>query len=140
MAGIKPLDAVARKWKRVASGAQLEYEEGVRNPRRSWATETAKSEDAYQKGVQAAISKKRFGAGVRKAGDAKWQENALKKGPMRYSQGVDLAEDAYLAGFQKYHAALANLVLPPRGPKGDPANINRVAIVAKTLHDIKVAG
>lgn len=138
MAGIKPLNSVAAKWSRVAGAAQGEYEEGVKNPRRSWAAETAKAEAAYDKGVQAAISAKRFGKGVRAAGDAKWQQNAIEKGPARYSQGVGLALEAYQTGFEPYHRALSSLVLPARGPKGDPGNINRVAIVAKTLHDIKM--
>lgn len=137
MAGIKPLGNVADKWARVAGGAQAEYTEGVKNPRRSWATETAKSEDAYTKGVQAAIARKAFGSGVRKAGDDKWQRNSIEKGPARYAQGVGLAKSDYEKGFAPYHSALSNLTLPPRGPKGDPANIQRVAVVAKTLHDIK---
>lgn len=137
MAGIKPLGKVSEKWARVAGGAQAEYEEGVKNPRRSWATETQKAEDAYNKGVQAGISRKAFGSGVRKAGDEKWQRNSAEKGPARYTQGVQLAESDYQKGFAPYHQALSNLTLPARGPKGDPANINRVAIVAKTLHDIK---
>lgn len=138
MAGIKPLDQVGAKWNRVASGAQVEYEEGVKNPRRSWAEETAKAEASYNKAVQDAIGRKAFGAGVRRAGDSKWQKNAIEKGPDRYAQGIRLSENAYIEGFGPYHAALARLVLPARGPKGDPKNIERVRVVASTLHDIKV--
>ena len=138
MAGIKPLDQVGKKWNRVASGAQIEYEEGVKNPRRSWAEETAKAEDSYNKGVQAGISRKAFGSGVRRAGDTKWQTNSITKGPDRYAQGIRLSENAYIEGFAPYHAALARISLPPRGPKGDPKNIERVRMVASTLHDLKV--
>lgn len=139
MAGIKPLNSVGDKWARVAGGAQAEYEEGVKNPRRSWSTETARAEKAYEAGVQAAIARKAFGSGVKAAGDEKWQRNAIEKGPQRYAQGVGLAQGDYEKGFAPYHQALSNLTLPARGPKGDPKNINRVAIVAKTLHDIKTS-
>lgn len=139
MAGIKPLDQTGAKWKRVAGSAQREYEEGVRNPRKSWATQTAAAESSYNQGVQDAISRGSFGAGVKRAGDAKWQKNAVEKGPQRFSQGVGLAEDAYVNGFEPYHRAIANLSLPPRGPKGDPKNIDRVRAVSETLHDLKIS-
>lgn len=139
MAAIKPLNAVAEKWRRVASAAATEYEEGVKNPRKSWAVETAKAEGAYNAGIQAAISRKSFAAGVRAAGDEKWARGAILKGPMRYSQGIELSQDNYSAGFEPYHRAIAAITLPARGPKGDPKNIQRVAIVAKTLHDLKLA-
>ena len=138
MAQIKSSTAAASKWKRRSETAQGEYEEGVRSPRTGWAQATAASEKAYEAGVQAAIGRKAFGAGVKNAGDTKWQQNALAKGPARYTQGVGLAENAYEAGFAPYRQVISNLNLPARGPKGDPTNIQRVAAVAKALHDAKL--
>lgn len=134
---IKSTDRIKAKWARVTSGAGNEYLEGVTNPRSSWASGAAGAEKAYNAGVQAAITRGGFGKGVRKAGDKKWQDNAISKGPARFSQGVSLAEDAYAAGFAPYADTLKALTLTPRGAKGDPANINRVAQVAKALNDKK---
>lgn len=138
MAKIKALDKIADKWTRVAGAAGAEYEEGVRNPRADWATETQKAETNYEQGVQASISRKAFGKGVKSAGTDKWQRNAIEKGPIRFTQGVQLSKKAYEDGFSPFRETIAALKLPPRGPKGDPKNILRVAAVAKALHDRKL--
>lgn len=138
MAGIKSLDKIREKWKRVSAGAQAEYEAGVREPRRDWASATAAAEDAYRKGVTLAASAGRFGKGVKKAGTSKWQAMALKKGPHRWAEGIGFAEDAYATAFAPYHTALGAITYPAKGPKGDPGNIARVAIVAKVLHELKL--
>ena len=139
MPAVKPLDRISSKWARVAAASQSEYEEGIKNPRKSWSAETAKAESAYEAGIQQAISKKRFSAGVKKAGDAKWQENALAKGPARWSQGIGLSTAAYEQGFAPFRAVIEGITLPARGPKGDPKNIRRVEVIAKALHEKKLA-
>lgn len=138
MAAIKDTSRSAEKWKRRTETAGPEYEEGVRNPRSDWAEKTAEAESNFEQGIQAAISKKSFGKGVRKTGTEGWQRAALEKGPTRFAQGVSGAADKYRDGFQPYADTIKNLNLPARGPKGDPKNIARVAMVAKALHDKKV--
>jgi hypothetical protein len=140
MASIKALDKIASKWSTVTPQRAAEYSEGVQNPKADWAAETLKGSANYVKGIQAAIANKSFDKGVSKAGTDLWKKKTLEKGPLRWQQGVSISASDYQAGFSKYHAALSSLQLPPRGPKGDPGNINRVALVAKTLHDLKVKG
>ena len=140
MTQVKSLDRIGAKWTRVTSAAGAEYEEGVRNPTKDWKTETGNANAAYKAGLQKSIADDRFKKGVDAAGTSKWQDMAIAKGPSRFAQGVSIAGDAYTAGFSPYRAVLQGLTLPPRGAKGDPSNINRVAVVAKALHDKKVAG
>ncbi len=140
MAEIKDLSTIGRKWATVTPQRQGEYEEGVKNPKRDWAQATVAAADAQAKAVQAAISAKSFEKGVAKAGTSKWQEKTLTKGPTRWAQGVSLSQSDYEAGFGPFREVIARTVLPKRGPKGDPANIQRVAVLAKALHDAKVAG
>jgi hypothetical protein len=139
MAKIKDVSVIAAKWARRSSTAGPEYEEGVRNPRRSWSSATAAAEEAYKRGVTAAITRGAFGKGVRKAGDAKWSEAAISKGPNRFAEGVSGAQPAYASGYAPYASVISSLTLPARGAKGDPANINRVAVLAKALHDTKIS-
>lgn len=134
MPSVKPLDKISAKWSRVCQTAQPNYEDGVRNPRASWAEQTAKAAQAYAAGVQQAVSSGRFAKGVATAGDAKWQTNAVQKGPGRWAEGVRLSQDAYERGFSPYRQVLEGLTLPPRGPVGDPSNINRVKVIAEALH------
>ena len=138
MPAVKSLERSAAKWIRQASTSGPEYEAGIQNPRRPWAEATAAAEVNYEQGVQKAIASKRFGKGVTKAGDAKWKKNSLEKGPRRWIEGISVSEQAYKDGFAPFRAALESLSLPARGPKGDPKNINRVAAVAKKLHDTKL--
>lgn len=140
MAQIKSMDRIDAKWKRVTSAAGAEYAEGVQNPTKDWKTETAGANAAYKAGLNKSMANDSFLKGVNAAGSDKWQKNAIAKGPDRFMQGVSLAGDAYTQGFTPYRQVIASTSLPPRGAKGDPTNINRVAVLAKALHDKKVAG
>ena len=126
MARIKSLDAIVEKYTRVTPGRTEDYRLGVENPRESWAKQTQAAEGNYEAGVQKAIAEKRFGKGVSAAGDAKWLRGAVEKGVVRWGPGVAAAGPEFASGFGKIHQAIAGASLPPRGPKGDPRNLERV--------------
>ena len=134
MPAVKSLDKISAKWAEVSQRSQGAYEDGVRNPRKDWAKNTAAAANAYASGVQAAVSSGRFAKGVTRAGTAKWQANAIEKGPGRWAEGIRLSQSAYERGFAPYRTVLENLTLPARGPVGDPSNINRVKVIAEALH------
>lgn len=138
MANIKDMAKIAEKWARASASAQTEYEDGIRNPKADWMTQTVASEKNYNAGVQAAIGRGAFGKGVKALGTAGWQAAALAKGVARWAQGISLSLDKYIKGFEPYRQVIASLTLPARGPKGDAGNIQRVATVAKALHDAKI--
>lgn len=138
MPAIKSLDRISKKWVAQSAVSEPSYLEGVENPTKDWEKETLAAEAIFEAAIQKAIQAKTFGKGVRRAGTEKWQLNAISKGPARWSQGIALAENAYADGFAPYADVIRNLTLPPRGPKGDPKNIARVAALAKALHDKKV--
>jgi len=131
--------ASARKWARRAGSAGIEYEEGVKAPRRDWATTTAAANEAYKRAVVEAAQKDRFKAGVTKAGTSKWQSAAIAKGPGRYSEGVALAEGAYEEGFRPFAETIRSIKLSPRGPKGSAENLKRVAEMSQALHQKKIS-
>ena len=135
---VKNLSDTASKWARRAGSASQEYSEGVSNPRRSWEQATKASEKNYEAGVNAAIGRKAFGKGVGEAGDAKWQQRSQELGSARFSSGVQASEGAYNEGFAPYLQTLQSITLPPRGSKGSPENLNRVAAVANALRAKKV--
>lgn len=138
MAQIKSMDRITSKWKDRAAVSGDAYRQGIEQPRGDWATNAKAAESNYEKGVQAAISRKGYGKGIAKAGTAAWQQGALNKGTQRWSQGISTATDKYQKGFEPFRATIAGLNLPARGPKGDPGNINRVSVIAKALHDKKL--
>ena len=140
MVKTKPLDYIVGKWTRRVEAATPDYEYGIKNPRKDWAEETKKAEAAWADGVQKAISEGRFVKGVESAGTKKWQEKALKVGVKRYSEGVRAAKDDYKAKMAKILEILAGIELPPRGPRGDPRNYDRVKVIGDALHKAKIEG
>lgn len=139
MAFIRSIDVISKKWADVTPGRSKEYESGVSNPRRPWMEATVNAEGAYEEGVSAAITKKRFGRGVREAGNQAWLDGAVKKGVSRWGPGVRLGVDKYRKGFAPYRDAIERTVLPPRYARRDPRNLERVRAVVDALVAAKEA-
>lgn len=137
MAAIKPIEQSSDKWVRRASVAGPDYLAGVQSPRKAWAAAAIDAEPNYKAGVVAAAGRGAFGIGVRAAGDEKWRSGAIKKGPGRFAEGVAIGRDDWGKGFAPYQSAIAAVTLPPRGPKGSPQNIQRVATIATTLRALR---
>ncbi len=137
MANIKPIDQASDKWIRRAAVAGPDYQKGIENPKADWETASIEASGNYKAGVIAAANAGRFERGIKIAGTAKWKRNAMAKGPNRFAEGVALAQDDWEKGFGPYHSVIAALKLPPRGPKGSPANMQRVAAVAMALRSLK---
>lgn len=130
---------IARKWARVTSERTTDYEEGVRNPQADWAEETAGAEGRYEEGVKTAMAQKRFGKGVSEAGTAKQQKASIEKGVEegRWAGGVRVAEGEMARGIDEVVRTLESVKLPPKYPKGDPRNLERVKAVSTALHAMK---
>lgn len=133
---MKDTATIARKFAARAQAAAPEYKVGV-DATTDWAGPTQAAADNYAQGVQASIARGGFQKGVAAAGTAKWKDKASNVGSTRYPQGVAGAEQAYATGFEKSAGVLKSLLLPPRGPKGAPQNVERVRAVADALHRAK---
>ena len=138
MPAIRSTREIATKWARVTPERAKDYNDGVKTPKKDWQTMTEAAESAYEEGVRVAIDRKAFSAGVRKAGTAKWQRKATEVGAKRYGPGVRAAESDYERGFAPFRDVIERTDLPPRYPKGDPRNIDRVAAIAAALHAAKI--
>ena len=134
MTAIADPNTISAKWKRRVAGAQQDYKDGVTNTQKDWQGLTAQANANYKAGVQAAVTADRFLSGVNKAGTAKWRTNAASKGPARWSEGCQLAGDAYASGFAPYQAVIANTTLPARGPRGATQNYNRSQVLGQALN------
>lgn len=130
---------IARKWARVTSERTTDYEEGVRNPVADWADETQSAEDRYESGLKAAMADKRFGKGVADAGTAKQQKASIEKGVEegRWAGGVRVAEGEMARGMDDVVRTMEAVKLPPKYPRGDPRNLERVKAVSTALHAMK---
>jgi len=130
---IKPLDRIVEKWSRRASQAGPDYEAGVRNPRRDWAQAAAAADGNYRQAVTAAAGEGRYGRGVQRAGTPKWQRKAVELGTARFGPGVAAAAPEYTSGFGPIREAIAAATLPPRRPRRDPGNLQRVNAIVQAI-------
>ena len=137
MPKVKDAGEIAKKWARVTPQRSEDYIQGVQNPRTDWEAATKAAESNYESGVQGAIRDKRFGKGVAGAGTDKWQSKTVDKGGQRWGPGVQGAEGDYEEGFKPFREVIAGTTLPPRYPKGDPRNIERVRTMAAALRKKK---
>jgi len=138
MPKIRSLAKIAEKYGRVTPGKATELDAGLRDPKKIWVDEAAAAESAYEGGVTDAIGRKAFGKGVVKAGQAGYLEPALKLGVGRYAAGVKFGISKYNKNFGPFRDVIDATTLPPRGPVGDPGNIERVRTMAAALHDAKI--
>ena len=129
----------ASKWGTNASQAGGYYQQGVNNPRADWQTATIAAADNQASAVQKAIQEKRFQKGVAKAGSAKWQAGAINKGVSRYTTGVQTAQGDFETAIQPFLQTIESTTLPPRYPKGDPRNIERVRVLADAMRKKKMS-
>ncbi len=137
MARVRP--GGPQRWANRVQTATQDYAEGVANPRRSWQASTSAAQDAYKAGVTKAAAEGRFAKGVAKAGDEKWKRKATTVGAERFGPGAAAAVQDYQSGVAPYIQTIESTNLPPRGPKGDPRNIERVRVLADALHKRKQA-
>lgn len=137
MPRVRDVAYLSEKWVRKAGAAQPDYQFGVTNPRVDWQQATLAARDAWQSGIQQAIQERRWENAVRQTSTQQWQQAAVEKGAQRYAQGVQLARDKWAQAWEPYRQTIEGVQLPPRGPRGDPNNIQRVARIAQALHEAR---
>ena len=134
MAGIRSLNFIVDRYRRITPGRAREFEEGIKNPKEQWEPETIAATEAYNDGVRDAIERGAFAGGVRAAGQSHYVDMSLRKGAPRFRQGVEIGIPFYQRNFAPFRDVIAGVELPPRKPKGDPSNLERVAVIAQALH------
>jgi hypothetical protein len=140
MPKVKSAAEAAAKYSRVAPSRQQDYEAGVKNPSTSWQAATAASVSAYESGLQDSIQRGAFQRGVQEAGDEKWSRKTAGEGAARWAPGVRAAAGDYERGMQPVVETIERTVLPPRAPRGDPRNFERMAVLARALTERRRRG
>lgn len=138
MPAIRDISRISEKWARVTPQRAVDYEQGVQTPRQDWQQAATSAAQSYVQGVTQAAQEGRFQRGVQKAGTQKWARKAIQVGTQRFGPGVAVAEPDYREAFEPFRRVIETTTLPPRGPKGSPQNIQRVATMATALFQAKV--
>jgi hypothetical protein len=139
MAAIRSLLSIVEKWARVTPERAPEYKAGIEAPKKDWAKNALEAKETWKSAITAAAARDAYGKGVQQAGSEKWKRGALQKGTGRYAEGVQIAQPDYQKGFSKYHSIIEKTTLPPRYPKGDPRNLERVKTISQALRQAKIS-
>jgi hypothetical protein len=94
-------------------------------------------EQAYADGVAEAQTRGAFKKGVSKSGNAKWAAKTKELGVGRWAPGIRASETDYTTAMQPVVQTIERTVLPPRGPRGDPRNMERAVVMARALADAR---
>lgn len=137
---VKDVSASAAKFVARAQAAGPAYQAGVTAAGPQWQANAVAAEPTWSAAVADAANRKAFSKGINAAGAAKYETNAAGKGAQRYPSGVAGAQNTWQTNVAPYLQTIASLTLPPRQPKGNPANYARVSAVADALRAKKVAG
>lgn len=131
---------IAEKYVRITQGRAADYTAGIQGTApQEFETAAVAAADSYAQGVQQAIGEGRFAAGLAGSG-ARWRRKAEQVGAQRFPTGVAAARDDMSAGVAPYVQTLRGLTLDPRRPRGDPANLQRVAAIAAALNQRRRQG
>lgn len=133
MANIRDVASIAAKWASVTPMRSADYKAGVENPKTDWKTATAAATDNWKAGVTKAATEGRFGKAIARCTLDTWQAPTLAKGVGRWGEGVAYAQPKYEAAFAPYVSAIKALTLPPRYPRRDPRNLDRVKAVVDAM-------
>lgn len=130
---VKPTSDVAEKWRDVTPGRSAYYEKYAVPAGDTWAANTKAAAATFKQAIQAADIDKRFSGGVTRVGGAKYSRKVKDVGVSRFGPGVAAAAPDYETGVTPFLDEISKITLPPRKPRGDPANLDRVSIIAKAL-------
>jgi len=138
MAEIKSIAAIQEKWGRVTPGRTEDYTLGIKNPKRDWAQSASAAKESHKAAMVAAAAADSYNKGVTKAGSARWQDRAIRKGPGRFAEGVVVGAADYGTGFAPFADTIKATTLPVRFPRGDLRNLDRVKVISQALRKKKM--
>lgn len=136
---VKPVAVAAEKWTANAARAADDYAAEAQAASGIWETNTKAAKDNYHKSITAAGIADRFLGGVARAGAGKYARKIVDVAKDRFAPGIHAAKQDYIERVTPFLETIAGLTLPKRGPRGDPANYNRVEAVGKALSAKRLA-
>jgi len=133
------IDRTVRKWIGRARVARPDYEEGIKAPKEPWLERAVAARDVFKAAVTAPAVPDLFVRGIKRAGKARWEDMALKKGADRFVPGIELSEPYYRGQMTDILGTIEKIVLPGRAPRGDIRNLDRVKKIFEELHAWRLA-
>jgi hypothetical protein len=138
MAEMKSMEAIQEKYTRVTPERRVDYEKGIRAPRRKWKASAKAGVATYKAAMTESIAKDMYNKGLDKVSDADWETPSLEVGPGRFAEGTLKAGPKYAKGYAPIATAIKAVTLQARFPKGDLRNLKNVELVTQAARKAKV--
>ena len=127
----------AEKFSSRASAASGDYVDGARTTSKDQSAAAIAAAGIYAQALQSSITEGRYAKGLQKSGKAKWLKGVTDKGGNRYAEGVSQAAPTYATESARFDGARGAASSLPRGIKGSPQNLQRVAAVVAAQIRVK---
>lgn len=137
---LRPLDRIVEKWRSRATAALTDYSEGVQAPRNPWQKQAAAASETWKAAITDAAARDAYRKGVVTTSEEFWRSRTLVLGTARFTDGVSKSVDVFKNNWAQFYDVLSRIELPPRGPRGDPKNVERVRAIMTALRQKKLGG
>lgn len=134
---MKSASQSAEKYASRASAASGDYVSGAQETTKDQAAAAIAAAGIYAQATQASITDGRYVRGLQKSGKGKWLKGVTDKGGSRYGEGVSQAAPDYATESARFDSARGAAASLPRGIKGSPQNLQRVAAVVAAQIKVK---
>jgi len=136
---VPELTDVVAKWVEEAPKRAPYYEKYAPAAAARWEAHTKAAKATYKAAVTAPGIEARFVGGVARVGAAKFERKVKAVGVARFGPGIVAAEADYSTGVAPFLAEIAKTEIPPRKPRGDIGNLERVKNIFVALHKKRLA-
>jgi hypothetical protein len=134
---MKTASQSAEKYASRAAAAAGDYVAGAASTTKDQAAAAIAAAAIYGQATQQAITDGRYAKGLQKSGKSKWLNGITTKGGGRFAEGVGAAGPSYATESARFDTARGAAASMPRGIKGSPANLQRVAAVVAAQIRVK---
>lgn len=119
----------AEKYASRAAAASGDYVDGAQSTSKDQAAAAIAAAEIHKQATMAALNEGRYARGLQRAGKQKWLQGVVEKGAGRFAEGVSQAAGSYASESARFDSARGAAASLPRGIKGSPQNLQRVAAV-----------
>lgn len=134
---MKSASASAEKYASRASAASGDYVSGAQQTTKDQSAAAIAAASIYAQALQTSIADGRYARGLQKSGKQGWLKGVTEKGGNRYGEGVSSAAPTYATESARFDSARGAASSLPRGIKGSPQNLQRVAAVVAAQIKVK---
>jgi len=136
---VKPLEDTVRRWVEETPRRSPYYEAYTPAAASRWEANATAAAPVYKAAVTAPDIDRRFAGGIKRVKASKFERKVRAVGVARFGPGITAAREDYSSGVSPYLSELAALDIPPRKPRGDPGNLERVRAIFDSLHKKRLA-